>query len=167
MPNTYTKIASVAVGSGGASTMDFTSIPATYTDLLVSISGRCTTSNSNGKLSFNGSTTTFTSRILEADGSSAYSANRSDNLNLFFIDASDQTANTFGSSYIYIPNYASGNNKSFSVDAVTENNATGSYMRLVAGLWSTTSAITSISLMPQGTAFAQYSTATLYGIVKS
>jgi hypothetical protein len=35
MANTYEAIATVEVGSGGASTIDFTSIPSTYTDLVL------------------------------------------------------------------------------------------------------------------------------------
>ena len=40
MADTYTLISSVTVGAGGASSIDFTSIPATYTDLLVKFSLR-------------------------------------------------------------------------------------------------------------------------------
>jgi hypothetical protein len=47
-----------------------------------------------------------------------------------------------------------------------ENNATLSLMNLAAGLWSNTSAITSIKITAVGT-FEQYSTATLYGIKNS
>jgi hypothetical protein len=39
MANTYTLIASsVTVGSGGAANIEFTSIPATYTDLVSALS---------------------------------------------------------------------------------------------------------------------------------
>ena len=40
MANTFVLLASTTVGSGGASSIDFTSIPATYTDLVVKVSGR-------------------------------------------------------------------------------------------------------------------------------
>jgi len=74
------------------------------------------------------------------------------------------TANTFASAEIYIPNYTSSNYKSLSVDFVGENNATTSYQYFTAGLFSNTSAIT--SLVIDGTDnFVQYSTATLYGIL--
>ena len=45
---TYTLISSVTVGAGGASSIDFTSIPSTYTDLLVKISARSTLNELNG-----------------------------------------------------------------------------------------------------------------------
>ena len=167
MPTTFTKIASVTVGSGGASSIDFTSIPSTYTDLVLKLSGRSTANDNWANISFNGSTASFSSRGLYGDGSSAGSYSRSDNVNTIANDSSTSTASTFSNGEIYIPNYAGSNNKSYSVDSVTENNATAALTSLVAGLRSNTAAITSITLTPNGGNFAQYSTATLYGINKS
>jgi hypothetical protein len=65
---------------------------------------------------------------------------------------------------IYFPNYASATNKSFSIDSVTENNATLANQFLTAGLWSNTAAITSITLLAASGNLAYYSTASLYGI---
>ena len=66
---------------------------------------------------------------------------------------------------IYIPNYAGSNNKSFSIDNAQENNITTAYSQLEAGLWSDSSAITSIRLTEQyGNNLVEYSTAYLYGI---
>lgn len=169
MPSpTYTLISSVTVGSGGASSIDFTSIPATYTDLVLKVSIRGSASNVDyNKISFNGSTSTFTYRSLEGSGAAAASYNGS--VGAFGVQTpSTYTASTFSSIEIYIPNYAGSNNKSYSSDATTENNATTSYADLIAGLWATTSAITSISLAPvTTTSFAQYSTAYLYGLKSS
>ena len=167
MPNTFTKIASVSVGSGGASSIDFTSIPSTYTDLVLKLSGRSTANDNWANISFNGSTASFSSRGLYGDGSSTGSYSRSDNVNTIANDSSTSTASTFSNGEIYIPNYAGSNNKSYSVDSVTENNATAVLTSLVAGLRSNTAAITSITLTPNGGNFAQYSTATLYGIKNS
>ena len=50
MPTTFTKIASVSVGAGGASSIDFTSIPSTYTDLVVKVSYRTTDATNTGTL---------------------------------------------------------------------------------------------------------------------
>lgn len=173
MPNTYVKIASVAVGVAGAATMDFSSIPATYTDLLVKITTRDTAATANTgavKVTVNASATTYSNRNLTGSGSVAASSSAVTT----YIDAglgstmptAGNTASTFSNIEIYIPNYAGSTNKSFTVDAVGENNATAAYLGLVAGLWSTTSAITAISIACT-TLFAQYSTATLYGIKSS
>ena len=166
MANTFVKIATVTVGAGGAATLDFTSIPSTYTDLVLKISGRYSASAFDGHyIAFNGSTSTFTGRTLYGTGSAAVSASIARYVGS--IGGTASTASTFNNNEIYIPNYAGSTNKSFSVDNVTENNATESYQNLVAGLWATTSAITSISIsLPTGN-FVQYSTATLYGIKKN
>lgn len=164
MPSNYTKIASVTVGSGGAASIAFTSIPATYTDLVVKISGRNTSSGDWFNLSFNGSTSNFTGRQLFGTGGGAFSYAKTDGTEAFVNNNSSTTASTFSNSEVYIPNYAGSTNKSFSVDSVTENNGTTAYSILYAGLWSQTSAITSLTFTPNANTLAQYTTATLYGI---
>jgi hypothetical protein len=163
MANTYVKIGStVEVGSGGQASIDFSSIPSTYTDLIVKISVAKTTGD-NVVLSLNGSTANFSYRLLEGDGSSAASYNNTTGRLGF---ASPNTT-TFSSGEIYIPNYRSSTNKSYSVDFVSENNATSAYADLTAGLWSNTAAITQITISAQSGNFVQYSSFTLYGILKS
>ena len=166
MATTYTLISSVTVGSGGASTMDFTSIPSTYTDLCVKVSARGTGSYDEMYvgISFNGSTSNLTSRVLYGSGASAGSF--SDTKIYGPVSANNTTANTFGSWECYVPNYAGSTNKSVSLDSVAETNGTSIDSYLTAGLWSNTAAITSISLYDAFTLnnFAQYSTAYLYGI---
>jgi hypothetical protein len=175
MPNTYTLIASSTVGSGGASYVEFTSIPATYTDLLVKCSLRSNRADGTVidavALRFNGnSSASYNFTRLTGTGAAASSASGSGDTSLFLDNPSSNsaTASTFGNSEYYIPNYAGSTNKSVSADAVSENNGTTAYARLTAGLWSNTSAITSIRLTPDtGTLWNQYSTATLYGIKNS
>jgi len=170
MPVTYKKIASVTVGAGGQAAITFSSIPSTYTDLKIvaSVRNSSTTAGSFPTvfLKLNGSTTTFTGRYVEGNGTTASSATRTDSF-LMSVNADSSTASTFSNLEIYIPNYNGSTNKSFSVDGVSENNATLSYAQLTAGLWSTTSAITSAELYFSANNFMQYSTATLYGISKS
>jgi hypothetical protein len=165
MANTYTLISNTTVGSGGAATISFTSIPATYTDLLVSLSGRIDQTGivRQVDISFNGSTANFTGMYLQGNGSTGASGS----LGQYVGNATgtSATASTFGNTSIYIPNYASSNNKSFSVDFATENNAATADLGLIAGLWSNSAAITSITLTPNTVGnFVQYSTAYLYGI---
>jgi len=172
MATTYTLISSVTVGSGGAANIEFTSIPATYTDLVVKLSARTTrnTGDANSiKVTFNSSTSGYTYKILLGTGSVATSTDQT----AFFTNASwggyanqntGTTANTFSSHELYIPNYAGSNNKSLSTDSVTENNSSSAYAALVSSLWSNSAAITSITLAPDGFDFVQYSTAYLYGI---
>ena len=171
MPDTFIKIASVSVGSGGASSIDFTSIPSTYTDLVIKLSGRMTNATAGGTyIAFNGNAANYSSRGLEGNGSSVGSFTNSGGTSKIYlgvINWGNSTASTFSSFDVYLPNYAGSQNKSVSVDQVTENNATDSWATLMAGLWSDTSAISSLSLTTQFGSFVQHSTATLYGIKNS
>jgi len=173
MATTFTKIASVTVGAGGASTIDFTSIPQTFTDLKIVLSVRTTGSAVNfndGALRFNSdSGSNYSTRFLLGDGSSASSSSASTSYIPFGPNqGSLTTANTFTSFDGYIPNYTGSSFKSVSSDGTAENNATATRMTLTAGLWSSTAAITSINVFPGGGYnFVQYSTATLYGIKNS
>jgi hypothetical protein len=170
MANTYIQIGStVTVGSGGAASIDFTSIPSTYTDLLVLASVRgsdVTTTNTNLRIEFNGSTTSYTEIELYGNGSAAASASLS-YISLGYVPNAGATASTFGNCQAYIPNYAGSTNKSVSTEGVAEGNTTAMLMGIDAGLWSNTAAITSIKLYVPSYNLVQYSTATLYGISKS
>jgi len=169
--STYNLIASQVVGSGGASSITFSSIPGTYTDLKVVYSTRTSDSATDKGMfvQFNGDTTSsYTYKFLRGNGSAAGSGGTTTTL-LYFgnFPGGGSTASTFGNGEFYIPNYTSGNYKSVSADSVSENNATAAWDTLVAGLWSKTNAITSILLYPEGGNFVQYSTFYLYGINNS
>jgi hypothetical protein len=164
---TMTKISTVEVGAGGAASIDFTSIPGTYTDLLIKLSLRGTGADTSffSTIFFNTSSANFTSRSLVGSGSAASSSSRTDAL-LYFVGA-NATASTFGNADIYIPNYAGSTNKSFSIDSVGENNATASRQEIWAGLWSQTAAITNFKITAgESTNFVTGSTVSLYGILK-
>jgi hypothetical protein len=165
MATTYEIIASVTVGSGGAADIEFTSIPATYTDLVVLLCARMDRAavTDSVAIRFNDITVSYTQRTLTGDGSAAGSDSETN------IDGrqggNTATSNTFGNAIYYVPNYAGSTNKSVSVDSVSETNATTQYMRLSAGLWSDTAAITKITLISVNAAnFMEHSTAYLYGI---
>lgn len=168
MTATYELISTVTVSTATAASIEFTSIPATYDDLVVKLSGRNSIDSTQVLITFNGSTTSFSGKRLSGSGSAASSdsANTA-NVNVNGIVNNNYTANAFGSTQVYIPNYAGSANKSFSVDATSENNATESYMNLTSGLWSDTSAITSVKFVANGGNFLQHSSASLYGIKKS
>lgn len=161
---TMTLISTVTVGALGASSIDYTSISGSFTDLMLVLSARSTGASWQGSgLKFNGSTSSiYTFRRLEGSGSGTSSdSNTLDFLPIGSIPGLTQTSNTFSNQVIYIPNYAGATNKSVSVDTVAENNATQAYQQLIAGVYASTTAITSIKLEAS---FAQYSTASLYGI---
>ena len=174
---TYTLIASSTVGAGGASSVAFTSIPSTYTDLKVVTSLRSTTGGAVTYSLFmkmnNLTTSIYSQKALEGNGSAASSFSQSgadSAVRAGTVSGTGATANTFSNSEIYIPNYTSSNNKSASIDTVTETNATTVYSNLIAYLVSSTAAITDLTFTTEpagGVSFAQYSTFYLYGIKNS
>jgi hypothetical protein len=169
MANTYTLIQAQTLASSAAS-VTFSSIPATYTDLQIFCSARdADTGGAVVALSFNGVTTNLSSRNLTGNGSAASSGSSS---SAFAIaarsDSGDRTANTFGNSSFYVPNYAGASyNKPVSVHSAEETNATAVFMNVTAGLWSTTAAITSLTLTPGVANFVIGSSFYLYGIKSS
>ena len=165
MANTYTLITSVTVGTNTPTEIDFSSIPATYTDLMLMVSTR--TTNAFLDIKFNGSTSNRSSKYLYGDGTNTGSGSQAGYLGV--TSYSSDTANTFGNMSVYFPNYASTTTyKSYSTDTVRENNATSGEQDLVAGLWSDNAAINQITIFPESSGtFAQYSTAYLYGIKNS
>ena len=168
MANTYVLISSQTL-STTATTVTFSSIPATYTDLCLKVSARTNSASVYEYMyvNFNNTTYVATVRYLQGSGTAASSATESTGY-LGIVDGNTATTSTFSNNEIYIPNYAGSTNKSFSVDGTMENNATASYMHLIAGLWSSTAAITQIAIKAGNTnSFVQYSSFYLYGIKNS
>lgn len=166
---TYIKIASNTVGAGGVASVTFSSIPSTYTDLVLKMSARLDVNDVQVKMYFNADSTAanYSWRRIYGDGATAVSDNGTNLIN-GSADGANMTASTFGNAEFYIPNYTSSNKKSGSADHITETNGTTAYATLAASLWQGTAAISSITLLPNTTGnFVQYSTFTLYGISKA
>lgn len=167
MATTYTLIDKTTLGSAQAS-FEFTSIPSTYTDLLVVVSCRLSRATNGGQLNvnFNGVSTNLSEKNMWGNGSSAVSG--TDVGLVALVPGGNTTASTFSNFQLYIPNYTSSNYKSWSVDFVSENNATAGYDGFVAGLWSSTSAINAIKFIDNGAGnLAADSSFYLYGIKNS
>jgi hypothetical protein len=147
--------------------ISFNSIPQDFTDLVIYYSLRDTGTNGPYRvhetaLSFNGSSSGFSSKGLGAEVPSTFSFPVT-NFGGWHPDAAS-TANTFGNNVLYIPNYTAATNKSYSIDQVAENNETKTFFSIVAGLWSNTSPITSVTFTCQGTNLAAGSSISLYGV---
>ena len=165
---TYTLISSVTA-PGGSAVINFTSIPQTYTDLLLVTSPRstrATVNKDNILLELNSSSSNFSGRSLYGSGSGSASSyvDTPDGYVSYAVSAAGATANTFSNISIYFFNYASSKYKSISVDGVAETNATAQEMGFHGTLWSNSAAITGIKLTLTVGTFVQYSTAYLYGI---
>ena len=173
MTANYVLLEKITVGAAGASSVTFSGIPQTgYTDLILKASIRTGRANVTSSLAmrFNGDTASnYTSRALDGGGTTANSfAQTTSRIVYFYGPGSTATSNTFSNTEFYIPNYTSSNYKSVSIDGVVENNGTDASDTITAGLWSSTSAITSIYIdEPFGSSlFQQYSTFYLYGVAK-
>lgn len=160
----YELIETVELTSSAAS-IEFTSIPQDGTDLVVLFSGRTSDGGTADVLSlkFNGLTSGFSWVFLYGNGSSVLTNTGGGSTNFYGPNGDGSTTNTFSNTKIYISNYTSSANKSFSVDTVAENNATTGYQEIDAALWSNTAPITSISVGGFAN-LLQYSTASLYKI---
>ncbi len=167
MANTYTLIEAKTLGSA-VSSVTFSSIPSTYTDLLMKISTRGSVSQASlgyyYDVTFNGTSANRSGKYLESTGSAVDSSTYT----LWGVNSpSDFTADTFSNGELYIPNYSGAAYKSAQLDSVNENNATSSRAIFSAGLWSDTAAINSITLTMGGGNFVTNSTFYLYGIKNS
>jgi hypothetical protein len=156
--NSYESIATTTVGSGGTTTITFSSIPSTFKHLQIRGFVADNATNSNFELSFNGSAGTKAHRLL-GDGAAATSdyynstvlyAQRTDTGQFVFItDLLDYTSTTI--------------NKTVRTLAGGDNNGAGR-IGLFSGFINSTSAITSLSITPTASNFPQYSKVALYGI---
>jgi len=162
------KLIKTVIASGSSSVLEFTSIPQTYTDLVVKISLRQSSNNGNPytpiTFALNSSATNKTSRYILGEGGGVSSPNYTE----FYVwtPSSLATADTFSNIKLYLPNYTGSTNKSISVDSVSENNATANMVALGAALWSNTAAVTGVSFTALAGNFVTGSTASLYGVLK-
>jgi hypothetical protein len=166
MANTYTLIEAKTLGSNVAS-VTYSSIPSTFTDLTLLASVRSTRAYTIDDLviQFNSSSGSHSCKILYGTGASTFSGSTSDIR--ASAAANNETSNVYSNTNFYIPNYTSANYKSVSADSVNENNATEAWATLTAGLWSSTAAITSITLFANNGNLMAGSTFYLYGISNS
>lgn len=171
MPLQLYKISSTEL-TASASTVTFSNIPSGYTDLKVVISSRATGSRGEDAMliRFNSDSTAanYSIKWLRGNGSAVTTGDGAGFAGGYIgeFNGGTSTANTFTSQEIHIPNYTNGNQKSFLVDITQEANQTLAYAHLLAGLWSGTAAITTITFVDHNSNnFAIGSTATLYGIL--
>lgn len=171
---TMTKISSVTVGAGGQASIDFTSIPSTYDDLVILTQLKSSRLTANGydypSLKFNDSSSGFSMRQYYASAGSVASYTDSSISWACWNSHASTTANVFSNDRVYIYDYKTSNNKPFSIDATHPSNSSTlkGIVYMVEGLWSNSSAITKISITPSaGETWVQNSNAILYGITRT
>jgi len=172
MAVTHKLIQTITVGTATAS-IDFTSIPATYTDIFFLVSARSSSATATGGVAFDMAINTVTTsrahkRIYGTGGTPGSDSPGTTRLGAA-VTTNSATASTFGSLGVYFSNYSGTTNKTFHVDSTAENNSTTDYeLDISAGLWSSTAAINAVKFtMSDSSNFTQYSSVSLYGILKS
>jgi len=169
MANTYTLIASNTLSSS-ATSVTFSAIPNTYTDLVLKVSARTanTVPSRTTRLRLNGlSTTIYSYTIIDGDGSTATSTRASSTTESpVVVNGNSSTSSTFSNTEIYIPNYAGTTQKPISTAYAAENNATAAALGAVASLVNLTSAVISLEISNSSN-FLTGSSFFLYGIKNS
>lgn len=165
MPATYEPIVSTTLGAAAAD-VTFSSIPGTYTDLVI-IGFVKTTASANTSLGFqvNGDTSSLYSQTrLQGNGTTAVSERSSGvgygNFSGFSYAVAD-TTNNFSPIVFQAMNYSnSTTNKTF----LSRGNNASTGVGAVVSLWRSTVAITSIRIYPFAGSLDTGSTFTIYGI---
>jgi hypothetical protein len=164
--NSYESIATVTVGSGGASSITFSSIPATYTHLQMrNISRQATGSGPSDTFvtaRFNGdSASNYAMHYLLGDGGSAAAGANTSQTNCWFGVNVTGNSGAMQGNIIDILDYTNTNKyKTIRVLSGSDRNGSG-VIALQSALWMNTSAMSSIVIT--GT-FTEYSSFALYGI---
>jgi hypothetical protein len=165
--NSYESIATINVGAGGASGIDFNSIPSTYQHLQIRYLIKSGSTNNDFSMGCNGSfsITNSSKHEIKGNGSSA-TANAQSSIS--YINWQDTTVSSLQSGQIAVGvldilDYRD-TNKTKTVRHLMGSDQNGAgYMIFASGNLNTTSAITSVNFF-NGYNWAQYSSFALYGI---
>lgn len=177
MANTFTLIGTTTVGAGGSSSIGFSAIPATYTDLMIVGAIKTNRASSNdfikgyfnadqtdgnysGYLAYGSATGTATGVTFAGAGAPRYFGEcAGDNANV---------TNNFSSTYIYIQDYATAGITKCYVAEGGQSAWGASNQQIVGfgiGRWSGTDAINAVTFVPGvQTLWLQHSTLSLYGV---
>ena len=157
MPSTYDKIATNTLGSAAAS-VTFSSIPLTYTDLVLVQVSQITTGAGTGTIQINGDiASNYSNTFLTGNGSTATSTRNSSTV----IFSGDASATDLQTSIYSFQNYA--NTTTYKTVLIRSNVASGS-LSAVVGMWRSTTALDAIKVGTNTSTFIAGSTFTLYGI---
>jgi hypothetical protein len=159
MTSTYEKIATTTLGSSSTS-ITFSSIPATYTDLVL-VSSRKLDQNGGyyAAVRFNSDTgSNYSNTQVYGSGSSAASSRNSNET----FGRTGFPSNEWGVTVTNIQNYS---NTTTYKTSISRDNSPNEFVYGVAMLWRSTAAINAINIICQsGSNFLTGSMFTLYGI---
>lgn len=163
MPATYEPIATQTVSGSSTGTVTFTSIPSTYTDIVVVINaGYLSDSRDVTWTVNNDGGSNYSQTTLQGNGSSATSS-RNTSVVKFYSNC--LTHPNYGVGIIHLMNYA--NTTTFKT-ALSRSGTTVNVVEAAVHLWRSTAAINRLDFFPNVSGnFLSGSTFTLYGILKA
>jgi len=160
--STYTPIATTTFGSA-ASSYTFSSVPSTYTDLVLIVYIPTNSTNDDIFMQFNSDTATnYSATWLRGNGSTASSPRSSNLTGIRISDLGSPTTTAASLLTISIQNYS--NSTTYKTALARANNAAGNGVDAFVGLWRSTAAINTIKVYPASGSMATGTTMTLYGI---
>lgn len=172
MAATYQLISNTILGSA-QTTVTISSIPATYTDLLLRVSARNNASGSSNdnvycKINNDGGANYTVGHIYGYVGSSGVNlqggSGTTTSITIYETDTST-LANTFAQAEIYFWGYTTANSKQWIDHAVAPSNRTGTgIISWYSGRWQSGAVISSLVLTPNAGQFIAGSSFALYGI---
>jgi len=153
---TYTPLATVTLGSSAAS-VTFSSIPATYRDLIFVLSGVVSAGAGEViRVNFNGDTTSgnYSAVFANGDGSNTASGTEARRFGLMYASRSQTVAS-------FMDYSATDKHKTY----LSRTGGASNAFEMIAGRWANTAAITSFRVFPDANGFASGSTLSLYGVI--
>ena len=157
---TYKALANVTLGAA-ASSVTFSSIPATYRDLII-VSNTDNTIQADYHLRLNGDTgSNYNSVRAQGNGTAAFSGAQTDTTFIRINGSGDLMTDFSNSAIIQIMDY-SATDKHTTV--LVRNGTASRRVEMVTGSYASTSAITTVLLFPSTCIFDIGSTFSLYGI---
>ena len=157
--STYTPISSTVLSSTQTN-FTFSSIPGTYTDLIIIYQAKASATGFDAYMRFNSdSGSNYGTIYASGTGSAAQTGIQSSNTGILLDNYGAVFGTEFNMTRINIMNYA---NTTTYKTALMRSDYTGSGTDMNTGVWRNTSAITSITIV--GSSFATGSTFALYGI---
>ena len=164
MPATYEKIATTTLGSA-ASSITFSSIPSTYTDLRIVLVAKGD-QDQNTSIRFNSDTATnYSYTRLSGNGTTAESFTNSSVSNVLL--GQSGIIEQFALITIDVFSYAGSTFKTLLSSNSNSTNGVDDTLNRLVGLWRSTSAINTVLLYQGAGNYVAGTTATIYGILKA
>ena len=157
MASTYEKIATTTLGSSSSS-VTLSSIPSTYTDLVLIVNGQNSSSDGNWRIRFNSDTgSNYSFTYMAGTGSATESGKYS---NVTSVDCGVSGNGNLAAQIVNINNYS---NSTTYKTLLSRLSSSSRFVSANVGLWRNTAAITSITALNDNS-WATGATFTLYGI---